>query len=47
VVNKPGKFQMVFTPSDGSESKKWDVYEFQGGGVGMGMYNTDKVSSLA
>ncbi|EGR30761.1 isocitrate dehydrogenase, putative [Ichthyophthirius multifiliis] len=41
VVNQPGKFEIVFTPKDGSAPKTMQVYEYQGGGVGMGMYNTD------
>ena len=43
VVEKAGKFEMVFTPKDGSQPEKWDVYDFEGPGVGLGMYNTDKV----
>jgi isocitrate dehydrogenase len=42
VVTKPGKFTITFTPSDGSEPTKHEVFEYQGGGVGMGMYNTDE-----
>lgn len=41
VVDKAGKFTMQFTPEDGSEPQKWDVFNFpEAGGVGMGMYNT-------
>ncbi|OZJ03475.1 Isocitrate dehydrogenase [NADP], mitochondrial [Bifiguratus adelaidae] len=42
VVDRPGKFQMIFTPEDGSEKTTWDVYDFPGRGVGVGMYNTDE-----
>jgi len=42
VVSKPGKFEIIFTPDDGSEKKHWNVFDFKGGGVGMGMYNTDE-----
>lgn len=42
VVNKPGKFEIVFTPEDGSEPKVYSVFKYPGGGVGMGMYNTDE-----
>ncbi|NXS63899.1 IDHP dehydrogenase, partial [Brachypteracias leptosomus] len=42
VVDKSGTFKMVFTPKDGSGVKEWEVYNFPGGGVGMGMYNTDE-----
>jgi isocitrate dehydrogenase len=34
---------MTFTPKNGGEAKKWVVYDFDGAGVGMGMYNTDEV----
>lgn len=44
VVDQPGKFKMIFTPSDGSTGKEWEVYDFPAGGCGMGMYNTDEVS---
>lgn len=33
---KEGKFEMTFTPKDGSEVKKWKIFDFpKGGGVGM------------
>ena len=47
VVGKSGTFKMVFTPKDGSGAKEWEVYNFPGGGVGMGMYNTDEVAARA
>lgn len=43
VVNEPGKFTMKFTPTNKASAViEWNVYdEFpQGGGCGMGMYNT-------
>eukprot|EP00455_Lapot_gusevi_P012880 TRINITY_DN161_c0_g1_i2.p1 TRINITY_DN161_c0_g1~~TRINITY_DN161_c0_g1_i2.p1 ORF type:complete len:458 (+),score=206.23 TRINITY_DN161_c0_g1_i2:61-1374(+) len=42
VTDKPGKFEIVFTPADGSEPKKMNVYNFKGAGVGLAMYNTDE-----
>lgn len=43
-----GKVELVYTPSDGSEATKYTVYEFKdGGGVTMGMFNTDKVYSIS
>ncbi|KAK3288899.1 NAD-dependent isocitrate dehydrogenase [Cymbomonas tetramitiformis] len=40
-TDKEGKFEMSFTPSDGSPRETWDLYNFpKGGGVGLGMYNT-------
>lgn len=43
VVEKPGKFKVVFSPADGSKQQEWEVYNFTAGGCGMGMYNTDEV----
>jgi len=41
--DRPGKLQMVFTPTDGTEPRVIDVFDFEGaGGVGMAMYNTDE-----
>ncbi|PWN26020.1 isocitrate dehydrogenase NADP-dependent [Jaminaea rosea] len=44
-----GKFTMTYTPTDGGEEKKWDVFNFpQGGGVGLAMYNTtESISGFA
>jgi len=41
VVDRPGKLTMTFTPKGGSP-QSFDVYDFKGGGVAMGMYNTDE-----
>jgi hypothetical protein len=35
---------MVYNPADGSATTVMDVYDFQGSGVAMTMYNTDEVS---
>jgi isocitrate dehydrogenase len=41
VAKGAGKFEMSFTPADGSKAQKWEIFNFpQDGGVGMGMYNT-------
>jgi len=37
-----GKLTISFTPEDGSKVQSFDVYDFQGDGVAMAMYNTDK-----
>jgi len=42
VTGGPGKFTITFTPSDGKPPKVFDVFEFKGQGVVMGMYNTDQ-----
>ncbi|MFA7249023.1 MAG: NADP-dependent isocitrate dehydrogenase [Dehalococcoidia bacterium] len=41
-VPGPGTFTMTFTPKDGSAPKTWDVFDFEGSGIVMGMYNTDE-----
>lgn len=42
VVTKPGKLEIKFTPTDGTEPKNYHVYDFEGPGVAMGMYNTEE-----
>ncbi len=37
-----GKLTITFTPEDGSEPITHEVYDYQGDGVAMAMYNTDK-----
>ena len=41
VIDKAGKFEIMFTPADGSEPKSYTVFDFKDRGVLMGMYNTD------
>jgi isocitrate dehydrogenase len=42
VFDKPGKFEMVFTPTDGSAEERFEVFNFKSSGIAMGMYNTDE-----
>jgi isocitrate dehydrogenase len=42
VVKEKGKLTLTFTPEDGSEVQTYEVYDYQGGGVAMAMYNTDE-----
>ncbi len=42
VVKEKGKLTMTFTPDSGGEVQSYNVYDFQGGGVAMAMYNTDE-----
>ncbi|KAI8970712.1 isocitrate dehydrogenase [NADP] [Pilobolus umbonatus] len=43
VAPGPGKFEIVYTPADGSAPKTMEVYNFdKSGGVGLAMYNTDE-----
>lgn len=41
VIQGKGKLTLTFTSETG-EVKEWEVYDFQGGGVAMAMYNTDE-----
>ncbi len=41
VVDRPGKLTMQFTPADGTPAKSFEVYDFPGRGVAMGMYNLE------
>lgn len=42
VFDGPGKLEMIFTPKDGGEKQKFEVYEFKGPGVALSMYNTEE-----
>ena len=42
VFKGKGKLTMTFTPENGEDVQTFDVYNFQGDGVGMAMYNTDE-----
>ena len=42
VIKGKGKLTMTFTPEDGGEAKSWEVYNFEGDGVALSMYNTDE-----
>ena len=42
VVPGPGKVTMTFQPSDGSKPMEFQVADFNGSGVAMGMYNFDE-----
>ncbi len=40
-IDGKGKLRMVFEPADGSQAQSWDVYQFEGPGVALSMYNTE------
>jgi len=42
VTKGKGKLTIKFTPEDGSEEQAFEVYNFQGDGVALAMYNTDE-----
>ncbi len=41
VIKGKGKLTMTFTPDDGAEEQVFEVYNFNGDGVALTMYNTD------
>ena len=41
VIKGKGKLTMTFTPEDGGEAQQFEVYNFNGDGVALCMYNTD------
>jgi isocitrate dehydrogenase len=40
-VKEPGTFEVVFKPRSGAKPTTMKVYEFEGAGIGLAMYNTD------
>ncbi len=42
VIKGKGKLTMTFTPEGGGDVQSWDVFDFKGDGVAMGMYNLDE-----
>lgn len=42
VTKGKGKLTITFTPDDGSKETSFEVYDFEGDGVAMAMYNTDE-----
>ncbi|MEV4533681.1 NADP-dependent isocitrate dehydrogenase [Asanoa sp. NPDC049518] len=42
VVPGPGRVTITYTPADGSEPMEFEIADFPGGGVAMGMYNYDE-----
>jgi isocitrate dehydrogenase len=42
LISCKGKLTMKFEPEDGSNTKEWEVYNFENSGVAMAMYNTDE-----
>ncbi|KAG7195260.1 Isocitrate dehydrogenase [NADP], mitochondrial precursor (Oxalosuccinate decarboxylase) [Scheffersomyces spartinae] len=42
VISEPGKLEMTFTPKSGGEPITREIYNYQGPGVGLAMYNTDE-----
>jgi isocitrate dehydrogenase len=42
VIKGKGKLTMSFVPENGGETQTWEVYDYEGDGVAMAMYNTDE-----
>eukprot|EP00158_Paraphelidium_tribonemae_P003567 Partr_v1_DN26233_c0_g1_i1_m48426 putative isocitrate dehydrogenase nadp len=41
IVDRPGRFELKFTPADGSPPITHNAFDFPSAGVAMGMYNLD------
>jgi isocitrate dehydrogenase len=41
-IKTPGSLELKFTPEDGSEPTVQHIHKFEGGGVYLGMFNTEK-----
>ena len=41
-VPGPGKLTMTFTPADGGTAQTFEIFDFPGSGIAMGMYNLDE-----
>lgn len=41
VIDKPGKAEIIFTPTDGSAPTRQELFDFKGKGTYMGMFNTE------
>jgi isocitrate dehydrogenase len=46
VIPGAGKLELVYTPDAGGEQKRLEVFQFDGPGVGLAMYNTTKVRTV-
>ena len=42
IIPGKGKLTMTFQPEDGSSKQEWEIHQFDGPGVAMGMYNTEQ-----
>jgi isocitrate dehydrogenase len=42
ITKGKGKLTLTFEPADGSSVQKYEVYQFEGDGIGMAMFNTDE-----
>lgn len=48
VIDKPGTLSLTFVPADGSEPQSFEINQFKGTGVGIGMFNeTDSIKGFA
>lgn len=42
IIPGKGTVKMVFEPESGGETKEWEINQFDGPGISMGMFNTDQ-----
>lgn len=43
IVPGPGKLELIYTPNEGGKPTALNVYDFEGPGIALAMYNTDEV----
>lgn len=44
MVPGAGKLEIKWTPKEKGDEIKYEIFEFEGPGVSLSMYNTDKVT---
>lgn len=42
VIPDAGKVELVYKPANGGEEKRYNIFDFKGPGVALGMYNVDE-----
>ncbi len=42
LIKGAGKLTMTFAPANGGDAQTWEVYDYEGDGVAMAMYNNDE-----
>lgn len=42
IVLFDNQVELVFTPEDGTDVQKYELFKYKGGGVAQGMFNTDE-----
>ncbi|MCZ6472356.1 MAG: NADP-dependent isocitrate dehydrogenase, partial [SAR324 cluster bacterium] len=42
IIPGKGKLKLVFEPDNGGEPQEWEINQYDGAGIAMGMFNTDQ-----